>query len=232
MLLWQSMCHHCVPRTVSTGAWQERRGDWWCDRRWDNSRRHRCCRHGQEHNDSGTGAGHDNKRDSRSADVTTGDYHLRKHVEQPLVALDLAGHPRALLPAFALRRRTGSLHGWQEKEKEIEEGDARQPALSLACGTARRRGTAGVVAYGTPADGAIHDDANGCTDDGGDGSDGAHGDAHNGRDCRSDDATHNDGNCRSDDDSHAGDWWVRNASVASNGWRRLRDASAAQAVLK
>merc|ERR1739838_937829 len=162
----------------------------------------------------------------------------------PSVALDPSWNSRPVLLAVALWRRTGSLHGWQEKEKEVEEGDARQAALSRACITARRRGTAGVVAYGTPADGAIHDDANGCTDDGGDGSD---------------DATHNDGNCRSDDagdadgrahsfsdaddgkrngcsdhanDSDAGDWWFWNASVASNGWRRLRNASAARDVLK
>merc|ERR1739838_1291063 len=163
----------------------------------------------------------------------------------PSVALDPSWNSRPVLLAVALWRRTGSLHGWQEKEKEVEEGDARQAALSRACITARRRGTAGVVAYGTPADGAIHDDANGCTDDGGDGSDGAHGDAHNGRDCRSDDATHNDGNCRSDDgstrsfghanDGSASDAGVRrvwNASVASNGWRRLRNASAARNPLK
>merc|ERR1712241_302434 len=151
--------------------------------------------------------------------------------------------------AVALWRRTGSLHGWQEKEKEVEEGDARQPALSRACIAARRRGTAGVVAYGTPADGALSDYAGGCTDDGGDGSDGANCDAHNGRDCRSDDAAHNAGECCPDDAgicahsnfgyasdafgrarslSDAGDRWVWNASVASNGWRRLRNASAAR----
>merc|ERR1740129_1867014 len=53
------------------------------------------------------------------------------------------------------------------KRKEVEEGDARQPALSRACIAARRRGTAGVVAYGTPADGALSDDLDGRTNDGG-----------------------------------------------------------------
>merc|ERR1712056_28582 len=60
-------------------------------------------------------------------------------------------------------------------------------------------GLAGVAAYGTPSVGAIPDYAGGCTDDGGDGSDGANCDAHNGRDCRSDDAAHNAGECCPDD---------------------------------
>ena len=86
------------------------------------------------------------------------------------------------------------------------------------CSAARRRGTAGVAAYGTPSVGAIPDYAGGCTDDGGDGSDGANCDAHNGRDCRSDDAAHNAGECCPDDadrgsyfdidNAGAGDTWV------------------------
>merc|ERR1739838_425246 len=144
----------------------------------------------------------------------------------PSVALDPSWNSRPVLLAVALWRRTGSLHGWQEKEKEVEEGDARQPALSRACIAARRRGTAGVAAN--------------C-------------DAHNGRDCRSDDAAHNAGECCPDDAgicahsnfgyasdafgrarsfSYAGDRWVWNASVASNGWRRLRNPSAARNPLK
>merc|ERR1739838_305001 len=163
----------------------------------------------------------------------------------PSVALDPSWNSRPVLLAVALWRRTGSLHGWQEKEKEVEEGDARQPALSRACIAARRRGTAGVVAYGTP--------------DGGDSSDGANGHAHDGRDCRPDDAGAHvndgstsdaggrrvwsasvasnvgdagdaDGRTRSfghADDGSANDAGVRrvwSASVASNGWRRLRNA--------
>merc|ERR1719464_612929 len=268
MLLWQSMRHHCVPRTVSTGTWQES-GHRWCDR-WcgclGGCRRH----YGQEFNDSRTGAGHDNQRDWRSADESTTNDHHEELVERPSVALDPSWNSRPVLLAVALWRRTGSLHGWQEKEKEVEEGDARQPALSRACIAARHRGTAGVAAYGTPSVGAIPDYAGGCTDDGGDGSDGANCDAHNGRDCRSDDAAHNAGECCPDDadicahsnfgyasdadgrarsfsdahdgkcndcsghpsDSDAGDRWVWNASVASNGWRRLRNASAARNPLK
>merc|ERR1739838_1069709 len=136
----------------------------------------------------------------------------------PCVALDPSWNSRPVLLAVALWRRTGSLHGWQEKEKEVEEGDARQPALSRACIVARRRGTAGVAAYGTPSVGAIPDYAGGCTDDGGDGSDGANCDAHNGRDCRSHDAAlcaHSNFGYASDSD--AGDRWVCNASFASNG---------------
>merc|ERR1739838_1187839 len=171
----------------------------------------------------------------------------------PSVALDPSRNSRPVLLAVALWRRTGSLYGWQEKEKEVEEGDARQPALSRACIAACRRGTAGVAAYGTPSVRAIPDYAGGCTDDGGDGSDGANCDAHNGRDCRSDDAAHNAGECCPDDAdicahsnfgyasdafgrarsfSDAGDRWVWNASVASNGWRRLRNPSAARNPLK
>merc|ERR1712056_85688 len=149
-------------------------------------------------------------------------------------------------------------HGWQEKEKEVEEGDARQPALSRACSAAHRRGTAGVAAYGTPSVGAIPDYAGGCTDDGGDGSDGANCAAHNAGECCPDDAdicAHSnfsdasdaDGRARSFSDAHdgrcndcpgqpsdsdAGDRWVWNASVASNGWRRLRNASDARSPLK
>merc|ERR1712110_68463 len=43
------------------------------------------------------------------------------------------------------------------------------------------------------------DDADGRTDDGGDGSDGTNRNTHNGRNCRPDDAAHDDGNCRPDD---------------------------------
>merc|ERR1739838_1277450 len=165
----------------------------------------------------------------------------------PSVALDPSRNSRPVLLAVALWRRTGSLHGWQEKEKEVEEGDARQPALSRACIAARRRGTAGVVANGTPADGALSDDLDGRTNDGGDSSDGANGHAHDGRDCRPDDAgAHvNDGstsdaggrrvssasvasNVGDASDGSANDAGVRrvwSASVASNGWRRLRNAS-------
>merc|ERR1739838_1124422 len=148
----------------------------------------------------------------------------------PSVALDPSRNSRPVLLAVALWRRTGSLHGWQEKEKEVEEGDARQPALSRACIAARRRGTAGVAAYGTPSVGAIPDYAGGCTDDGGDGSDGANCDAHSNFGYASD----ADGRARSFSDAHDGrcNEWVWNASVASNGWRRLRNASAARNPLK
>merc|ERR1739838_556841 len=131
----------------------------------------------------------------------------------PSVALDPSWNSRPVLLAVALWRRTGSLHGWQEKEKEVEEGDARQPALSRACIAARRRGTAGVVAYGTPADGALSDDLDGRTNDGGNRSDGANGHANDGRDCRPDDAgAHvNDGST-----SDAGGRRVWSANAASN----------------
>merc|ERR1712032_1395213 len=54
-------------------------------------------------------------------------------------------------------------------------------------GVARCRGAAGIVAYGTPVVGAVRDDADGGTDDGGDGPDGTNSN------------THDDGNCRPDD---------------------------------
>merc|ERR1719464_578240 len=74
MLLWQSMRHHCVPRTVSTGTWQES-GHRWCDR-WGGCLGGCRWHYGQEYDDSRTGAGHDNQRDSRSADEsTTNDHH-------------------------------------------------------------------------------------------------------------------------------------------------------------
>jgi len=82
------------------------------------------------------------------------------------VAVDLVGHPRPVLLASALRRRTCSLHGWQEKEEKIEEGDPRQRAYPCGRGVTRHRGAAGIVAYGTPAVGAISDDPDGRTNDG------------------------------------------------------------------
>merc|ERR1712007_59216 len=119
-------------------------------------------------------------------------------------------------------------------------GDTRQRASSVA----HCRGAAGVVAYGTPAAGAVHDDADGSADDGGDGSDGANSHTYNGRDCRSDDAANADGRTRSLSDaddgkrngnssgSNARDRWVWNASSLCNarGGKRVRhtvDASCA-----
>merc|ERR1712032_1038525 len=63
------------------------------------------------------------------------------------------------LLAGALRRRTCSLHGWQEKEEEIEEGDSRQRAFSSGCCIAGCRGAAGVIAHGTTAVGALRLDS-------------------------------------------------------------------------
>jgi len=75
------------------------------------------------------------------------------------------------------------LHGWQEEEEEIEEGNSRQRAFSSGCCITGCRGAAGVVAHGTTAVGAIPDDPDGCTNDGGDRSDGPDSHAHNGGDC-------------------------------------------------
>jgi len=122
------------------------------------------------------------------------------------VALDPSGYPGPLLLAGALRRRAGSLHGWQEKEKEIEEGDACQPAPFCTCGTAHSRGARRVAAYGTPIVGAVPDDADGRTDDGRDGADGADCHAHDGRDCCPDDADR--GSYFDIDNAGAGDTWV------------------------
>merc|ERR1712032_826342 len=129
-----------------------------------------------------------------------------------------------------------------EEEKEIEEVDTRQRACSSAGGVARRRGAARVVAHGTPAVGAVCDDADGRTDNGRDGSDGANGHTDDGRKCLPDDAdscayssfgdaSDADGRTRSlsdaDDgkryggsgfpiDSDARHQWVRNASVVGH----------------
>merc|ERR1712032_423374 len=100
------------------------------------------------------------------------------------------------------------------EEEKVKEGDTRQRASSCACGVARRRGAAGVVAYGTPAVGAVRDDADGRTDHGGDGSDGANRNTHDGRDSRSDDAAHDDGKCRPDDASSCAYSSLRDASDA------------------
>merc|ERR1719464_1501338 len=75
------------------------------------------------------------------------------------------------------------------------------------------RGAAGVVAYGTPADGAVSDDADGRTINGRDRSDDTNSHPHDGRDCCPD-----DGGCTY---SNAGDADGR----TRNGWRRLRNAS-------
>merc|ERR1740122_498212 len=97
--------------------------------------------------------------------------------------------------------------GGKKKEKKVEEGDPRQHACSCACGVARCRGAARVVAYGTPVVGAIHDDADGSTDDGGDDADGrtrSFSDADDGQ--RS--------GCSSfPSDSNARDRWVRSATM-------------------
>merc|ERR1712013_795461 len=71
------------------------------------------------------------------------------------------------------------------EEKEIEEGDTRQRACSSAGDIARGRGAARVVAHGTPAVGAVRDDADGRT--------------YNGRDCCSDDAADDGRKCLPDD---------------------------------
>merc|ERR1712032_1366518 len=111
-----------------------------------------------------------------------------------------------------------------EEEKEIEEGDTRQRACSSAGGVARRRGASRVVAHGTPAVGAICDDADGRTDNGRDGSDGANGHTYNGRDCCSDDAAHNDGKCIPDDADSSAYGSFGNASDADGRTRSLSDA--------
>merc|ERR1712232_465460 len=91
-----------------------------------------------------------------------------------------------------------------EKEEEVEEGDARE----RGCSGARRRGAGGVVAYGTPAHGAVRHDADGSTDDG--------------RNCRPDDAdscacsvfgyaSDADGRTHSFSDADGG--WVRNPNA-------------------
>merc|ERR1712206_51356 len=121
-------------------------------------------------------------------------------------------------------------------------GNTRQRASSCARGVARRRGAAGVVAYGTSAVGAVRGDADGRTNDGGDGSDGTNRNTHNGGNCRPDDADsgahsvfgdagdadrrtrsfsdaddgQRDGRSSFPCDSHARDRWVRNASVVVN----------------
>merc|ERR1712032_1221464 len=134
------------------------------------------------------------------------------------------------LLAGALRRRTCSLHGWQEKEEEIEKGDSRQRAFSSGCCSTSCRGAAGVVAHGTTAVGAISDDPHGCTNDGGDCSDGPDSHAHNGGDCRPDGAdscAHSNVGDASDangSDSDARGRWDWRADVADNGWWRLRNA--------
>merc|ERR1712032_1233869 len=116
---------------------------------------------------------------------------------------------------------------------------------SCDCGVAPRRGAAGVVAYGTPVVGAVHDDANGSPDDGGDGSDDADGHTYNGRDCRSDDAANADGCARSLSDADDGkrnghssgrnarDRWVWNASSLCNahGGKRIRHSGDASRAL-
>merc|ERR1712060_85763 len=133
--------------------------------------------------------------------------------------------------------------GGKKKKKKIEEGDARQRACS--CGVAHRRGGAGVVAHGTPIVGAVHDDADGSADDGGDGSDGANGHTYNGRDCRSDDAANADGRARSFSDaddgkrngrpscSNARDRWIWNTSSLCNahGGKRIRHSGDASRAL-
>merc|ERR1711874_839369 len=157
-------------------------------------------------------------------------------------AVDPSWHPRALLPFGALWWRIGSLHGWKKEEEEKIAGYSRQPACARPRGGAYRRGAAGVIAYSATVVGA-----DGRADNGGDGSDGPNGHAHDGRKRCSDDAdsySYSSVRNASDDcDANAcarrnvhdardaGNRWVRNASVSSNGWRRLRDAGAAPDVL-
>merc|ERR1712032_1712100 len=119
------------------------------------------------------------------------------------------------LLAGALRRRTCSLHGWQEKEEEIEEGDSRQRAFSSGCCIAGCRGAAGVIAHGTTAVGAISDDPDGCTNDGRDCSDGADSRAH---------SNVGDASDANRSDSDARGRWDWRADGADNGWWRLRNA--------
>merc|ERR1712032_1014728 len=135
--------------------------------------------------------------------------------------------------------------GGKKKKKKIKEGDPRQRACFCACGVAPFRGAAGVVAYGTSVVGAVRDDADGSTDDGGDGSDGANSHTYNGRDCRSDDAANADGRARSFSDaddgkrngnssgSNARDRWVWNASSLRNarGGKRVRHTVGASCAL-
>merc|ERR1712066_456413 len=109
-----------------------------------------------------------------------------------------------------------------------EEGNTRQRASSCACGVARRRGAAGVVAYGTPVVGAVRDDADGRTDDGGDGPDGTNRNTHNGRNCRPDDAAHDDGKCRPDDADSCACSVLGDASDADGRTRSFSDADDGQ----
>merc|ERR1712032_1345095 len=89
--------------------------------------------------------------------------------------------------------------GGKKKKKKKTEGDTRQRACSSTGGVAHRRRAARVVAYGTPAVGAVRDDADGRTDNGRDGSDGANGHTYNCRDCCSDDAADDGRKCLPDD---------------------------------
>merc|ERR1712032_625797 len=116
----------------------------------------------------------------------------------------------------------GQLAWVVRRRKKVEEGDARQRACSCACGVAHRRGAAGVVAHGTSAVGAVHGDADGRTDNGRDGSDGANGHTYNGRDCCSDDAADNGRKCLPDD---ADSWAYSSFGDASDADGRTRNLS-------
>merc|ERR1712032_610724 len=104
------------------------------------------------------------------------------------------------------------------------EVDTRQRACSSAGGVARRRGAARVVAHGTPAVGAVCDDADGRTDNGRDGSDGANGHTYNGRDCCSDDAAYDGRKGLPDDADSCAYSSFGDASDADGRTRSLSDA--------
>merc|ERR1712183_566195 len=107
-------------------------------------------------------------------------------------------------------------------------GNTRQRASSCARGVARHGGAAGVVAYGTPLVGAVRDDADGCTDDGGDGPDGTNRNTHNGRNCRPDDAAHDDGKWRPDDADSCACSVLGDASDADGRTHNFSDADDGQ----
>merc|ERR1712210_411428 len=103
--------------------------------------------------------------------------------------------------------------GGKKKKKKTK----RATRVSEPAPFARRRGAAGVVAYGASSVGAVRDDADGRTDDGGDGSDGTYRNTHNGRNCRPDDA--DSCTCSVFDDASDADGRTRSFSDAGDGER-------------
>merc|ERR1712032_100650 len=83
-------------------------------------------------------------------------------------------------------------------------------------------------AYGTPVVGTVPDDADGRTDDGGDGPDGTNRNTHNGGNCRPDDAAHDDAKCRPDDADSCACSVLGDASDADGRTRSFSDADDGQ----